>query len=489
MNQLSLSQASNKTTLLSTLSQDQYVYKFGESLMDKYTDTCPVEVFDNGPFINSCPEAIKELEHSIEKLNAKLQLLDEDNINAFIEEHFDDVYNREEEMIRTELKRYEQAYENLNDENKLKFADDFVEEMNELKNKLSKLDIDIFDRLKEEYYKTNNVYPDDEPHIRAQIIELVHEKQEAIFKLEEFKSFKLKQEQEDERKRLMEYLSLPHKREDVIRNVSNFINESVETNYILNLDEFYNQFEQLFPKVKDGNLKKTLRDIFDKGWSKSLKKIHQEHNQTIMSKLNYITVVAVEHAQLDETNFGASLELLERNLKSSFKRFIDNQFMTIFNGVYEYMCRIKKSTQSFTNATALRTYSREVMSTISETLITVLPVLLNKRFNDFLLDLMKEWGIEPDDNEIKNAIPAKGIIVNRVKVAVKDEVQLYSFTSFLDTIPNEEIDVKELTRLYNDFFNKSISTISFGKLKDVKNHFTKREVKRCGKFIKLYQKV
>lgn len=163
--------------------------------------------------------------------------------------------------------------------------------------------------------------------------------------------------------------------------------------------------------------------------------------------------------------------------------------MTIFNGVYEYLIRIKKSTQSFTNATALRTYSREVMSTISETLITVLPVLLNKRFNDFLLDLMEEWGIEPDDNEIKNAIPAKGIIVNRVKVAVKEEVKLCSFTSFLDTIPNEEIDVKELTRLYNDFFNKSISTISFGKLKDVKNHFTKREVKRCGKFIKLYQKV
>ena len=79
---------------------------------------------------------------------------------------------------------------------------------------------------------------------------------------------------------------------------------------------------------------------------------------------------------------------------------------------------------------------------------------------------------------------------------VKDEVspanpkvQLNSFTSFLDTIPNEEIDVKELTRFYNDFFNKSISTISFGKLKEVKNHFTKREVKRCGKFIKLYRKV
>ena len=91
-------------------------------------------------------------------------------------------------------------------------------------------------------------------------------------------------------------------------------------------------------------------------------------------------------------------------------------------------------------------------------------------------------------------------VSHRVKVAVKDEVspenpkvgtlaQLCSFSSFLDTIPNEEIDVKELTRLYNDFFNKSISTISFGKLKDVKNHFTKREVKRCGKFIKLYQKV
>jgi len=484
---------SNKTTLLSTLTQNQYVYKFGESLMDKYTDTCPVEVFGNGPFMNSCPNVIKELEQSIEKLNAKLQLLDKDNIDAFIEEHFDDVYNREKEFLESELKRYEQVYEETKskygEENFTEYFEGFDEEMNELRNKLSKLDIDIVDRLKDEYHESNNVYPEDESHIQALIIELVHEKQEAIFKLEEFKSYKLKQEQEDERKRLMEYLSLPHKRDDVIRNISNFINESVETNYILNLDEFYNQFEQLFPKVKDEKLKKTLRDIFDKGWSKNLKKIHQEHNQTIISKLNYITVVAVEHAQLDETNFGASLELLERNLKSSFKRFIDNQFMTIFNGVYEYLCRIKKSTQSFTNATALRTYAREVMSTISETLITALPVLLNKRFNDFLLDLMEEWGVEPDDNEVKNAIPAKGIIVNRVKVAVKDEVQLCSFTSFLDTIPNEEIDVKELTKLYNDFFNKSISTISFGKLKDVKNHFTKREVKRCGKFIKLYQKV
>ena len=265
MNQLvkrehQLSQASNKTTLLSTLTQNQYVYKFGESLMDKYTDTCPVEVFGNGPFMNSCPNVIKELEHSIEKLNAKLQLLDKDNIDAFIEEHFDDVYNREKEFLESELKRYEQAYEKLSDENKLEFADGFAEEMNELKNKLSKLDIDIFDRLKEEYYETNNVYPEDEPHIRAQIIDLVHEKQEAIFKLEEFKSYKLKQEQEDERKRLMEYLSLPHKREDVIRKVSNFINESVETNYILNLDEFYNQFEQLFSNVKDGNLKMKMKN-------------------------------------------------------------------------------------------------------------------------------------------------------------------------------------------------------------------------------------
>ena len=82
MNQLVKS--TNAQALISTLSQDQYVNKFGESLMDKYTDTCPVEVFGNGPFINSCPEVIKELEHSIEKLNAKLQLLDKDSSDTLM---------------------------------------------------------------------------------------------------------------------------------------------------------------------------------------------------------------------------------------------------------------------------------------------------------------------------------------------------------------------------------------------------------------------
>ncbi len=65
---------------------------------------------------------------------------------------------------------------------------------------------------------------------------------------------------------------------------------------------------------------------------------------------------------------------------------------------------------------------------------------------------------------------------------------VHDLNSFIDTLPNEEMEVNDLTQRYNSYFGKSISSRGFGMLKEIKDNFTKNSIIRGGKKITLYKK-
>ena len=53
--------------------------------------------------------------------------------------------------------------------------------------------------------------------------------------------------------------------------------------------------------------------------------------------------------------------------------------------------------------------------------------------------------------------------------------------SFLNQLPEEKIEINVLVGMYNNYFNKSISNIGFGKLKEIKSNFTVEKKNERGK--------
>ena len=70
-----------------------------------------------------------------------------------------------------------------------------------------------------------------------------------------------------------------------------------------------------------------------------------------------------------------------------------------------------------------------------------------------------------------------------------EEVKEVSIDSFIETLPNDEIEINELVEMYNNYFGTTKTTKGFGMLKDIKARFAKKSVIRSGKRITLYQKL
>ena len=60
--------------------------------------------------------------------------------------------------------------------------------------------------------------------------------------------------------------------------------------------------------------------------------------------------------------------------------------------------------------------------------------------------------------------------------------------SFIQTLPDEEMDIKVIVDMYNNYFGTSYSSVGFAKIKGINEYFTKRQTKRNGKWVTFYRK-
>jgi len=252
------------------------------------------------------------------------------------------------------------------------------------------------------------------------------------------------------------------------------------------LDGMMELYENLFDAISRGKYIKTIRNVFKEGQSSKVNKLFDEHNQLMINRLSYINAQVVSHNVSHEQS---AYEKLEKDLMARFKKFIYNQYQIIYNWLSSTITNIRSSSSEFYNANALKTYGRHVISSINAILIRDLPGVFDKRFNDFLMDLMEDLGVVETNNKQQTEYNEASLQVQESNVLAPTVKSLeLSFDSFLSTIPDEELDVKELTNMYNDYFGKSITAAGFSRLKVIGGHFTKRSAVVKGKRITYYRK-
>ena len=240
--------------LTASTTLENYVYAYGKSLMNCSVNDCPVEVFKpQSNYYNSLLWNIEHFESVIKHSEEKLKLFDEEAIEIYVNENFDEQYDTLDHKIEKKLKQYEAII------GKYELDEDDLKDIENLKNMQKNLPEIIEDRLINKYYRENHIYKEMEQELNEQIVvydRLVHEQK---FTLAEWKEKCLKSEQEEERKRLIEYLSIPHSNKDVIRNLNEFVHQCVNSNYTELLDEYYDMYKKAFDEISRNKYEKQLK--------------------------------------------------------------------------------------------------------------------------------------------------------------------------------------------------------------------------------------
>ena len=111
MSEKTIAKTSTNSQTVQTL--EQFVYKFGTSLMNLKTDSCPVEVFK--PKCNwymSLHENKDSYERQIKECERKLNLLSEEKIEEYVNGKFDAIYDELVDKANDKIKFYKSLKQN-----------------------------------------------------------------------------------------------------------------------------------------------------------------------------------------------------------------------------------------------------------------------------------------------------------------------------------------------------------------------------------------
>ena len=192
-------------------------------------------------------------------------------------------------------------------------------------------------------------------------------------------------------------------------------------------------------------------------------------------------------------------------LKTEFKKLIDVMHTTIYNFIKMQIDYIDEESE-MSNSQVVKIYSESCMSQLNQALISELPQLLDEEFKiriqDRIENLEYVWkqqiGYEFNNpkqilkDESKVAIVEinnKPLVAEVVKKQNITPTLTVSIESFLETIPNESIEVNDLTEMYNKYFGTNVTTRGFGMLKFIKESFNKETKVVHGKRITYYLKI
>lgn len=488
MSEKTIAQTSTNSQTVQTL--EQFVYKFGTSLMNLKTDSCPVEVFK--PKCNwyvSLHENKDSYERQIKECERKLNLLSEEKIEEYVNKNFDAIYDELVDKANDKIKLYKSLKRNNKlTEGEQNEIEDFIKD---LEKQIDLLPEYVERKLIHEYHKENHLYPEMKDELPQTIFMLERCKHENELAIADWKEKCLAKEKEEERKRLQEYLSLPHNNQDVIQHLNEFVHSCVNSNFSELLDEYYTMYERLFTDLDKSKYSKTIRNVFNEKNSKKVMKMFNEHNLIIENRLNHL----INYVQFNKTD---KFEAIEFELKKSFGKFIDDHFMSIYQFLNKSINNLKSNTKPFENSTALKTFAQMTVSQINQILIQELPNALNSKFEDYYLTL-KEMVYGEEEERAKSPELQRSELVKESKEnkESKDVHENKSISkvlsleltidSFLSTLPNEWIEINELVERYNKYFGANVNSRGFSRIKGIKDAFEKKTDRGNNKKTTLYR--
>lgn len=300
------------------------------------------------------------------------------------------------------------------------------------------------------------------------------------------------------------FKTLPRNINQVISNCKNHLSDTI-TDYLKDLvmdycDLFVDSIRKLCPK--DVDYTKTIETVYNsRNSQKSVETI-----KSYFDKLENMLSMVIYKFEDYDSNKADKLETLQNYLKHVISSLICDFHCTISDFIQKNLNK-SRDNQEMNDVRTVKLYAQLCINTMSKKIVQELPKLLDERmkskFDDLLTYKLPDFSTsklgysltKPDNKELqRKALPCYGpVVVEEVDgvgevedtdgvgdVEVKDEVKVEvepkskekTFDDFLKTLTNDPIENSVLLELYNEYFNKKMSLIGFGKLKDVKDNFT-----------------
>ena len=292
----------------------------------------------------------------------------------------------------------------------------------------------------------------------------------------------------------LEFRRYPMDNDSVIHNLKDFIEKKISYYHKDLMDGYFKMFVDKIQKIcpEDKDYSKTIKSVYDNKNSKKTIEILMNFFNTLKNELMTL-VMNVKRVQTDK--YFEMQQLIENR----FLRLIETIYAVIWDFISKKIDYIDDG-EMMNDSKAVKVYAESVIGELNKTLMNELPELLDNEFKIRMEDMTENleyewkeqigitWGRENEpERYLANEEKPNQVISHEEKPKIKIEV-VHDLNSFIDALPNEEMEVNDLTQKYNSYFGKSISSRGFGMLKEIKDNFTKNAVIREGKKITLYKK-
>lgn len=289
----------------------------------------------------------------------------------------------------------------------------------------------------------------------------------------------------------------PKSNDDVIRNLRDYINEKINYYHKDLVDSYFDMFVDKVQKIcpKDKDYSRTIGSVYQNKNSKKAMGILTMFFDTMRNELLKISL-NVKGVQSD------LYFMMEQLLKSQFLKLIERVHTIIYDFIQMKIDYIDEEDE-MSDSRAVKVYAETCMCQLNEMLMKELPELLDEEFKiaieDRIEDLSYRWKeqigyefgksqkmIEQERTTVVE-INDKSLVAEVIEKP--EEVKEVSIDSFIETLPNDEIEINELVKMCNNYFGTTKTAVGFGKLKDIKDKFTKKIDRSSQKKITYYQKL
>ena len=289
----------------------------------------------------------------------------------------------------------------------------------------------------------------------------------------------------------------PKSNDDVIRNLRDYINEKVNYYHKDLVDSYFDMFVDKVQKIcpKDKDYSRTIGSVYQNKNSKKAMGILTKFFDTMRNELLKLSL-NVKGVQSD------LYFMMEQLLKSQFLKLIERVHTIIYDFIQMKIDYIDEEDE-MSDSRAVKVYAETCMCQLNEMLMKELPVLLDEEFKiaieDRIEDLSYRWKeqigyefgksqkmIEQERTTVVE-INDKSLVAEVIEKP--EEVKEVSIDSFIETLPNDEIEINELVKMYNNYFGTTKTSASFSRMKEIKGKFAKKSPIRSGKRITYYQKL
>jgi hypothetical protein len=280
-----------------------------------------------------------------------------------------------------------------------------------------------------------------------------------------------------------EFLNIPRTIDDVISQCIEYIKKQVNY-YHKDLTEYY--FEKFVETIKamcpeDKDYSKTISSVYRSKNSKKAMDIIQKYFDLIKNEL---IKFLMKLKQMEHSKMSCSFLRLKKDINNQATTVISKIHLVICNFIDEQLSLVDNTEMS--DSRIVKIYTETVMAQMNQSLMFELPPLLDEYYKNSITNAIANIqiriGYKPDNkpitNEVLNEKVDEEIVDDVVNVLENSNPTM---NSFLNQLPEEKIEISVLVGMYNNYFNKSISNIGFGKLKEIKSNFTVEKKNERGK--------